>query len=277
MTKRFLIGLLGCVILWPAFSHAQLNVVLSAEKSNFLLYEPLTLSVKLTNVSDGDIALDNAGDRSWLSFIIQSADRRKVRGETPLQPEAFILAPGRSKLISIDLTPHYAIRDTGQYTVQASVELPGRRAFVTDALTFNIGKGETVWTKSYLEGGTQRVVSLVRFIDMKETSLYLRVEEPRENLVYTTLKLGRVIAFTNPEVRIDAFRNIHVLHPVGARLYRYTQTDGNGKLVQQEDREVGGVPPALSTREDGRVEFVGGNKQNPGTQRAKLSELQQGL
>jgi len=277
MLKTRWLWLVCLVLLWPAVSRAQLSVVLSAEKSNFLLYEPLTLSVKVTNISDDPISLANEGGRSWLTFLIQTADRRKVRAETPIQTEPIVLPPGRSKVLSVNITPHYAIRESGQYAVQASVELSGQRSFLTDGLVLNVGRGEVVWTKSYVEGGTQRVVSLIRFTDMKDTSLYLRVEEPRENLVFTTFKLGRMISFTNPEVRIDSFRNIHILHPVGARLYRYTQTDPNGQLIQQEDRETGATPLTLRTLEDGRVEFVGGKKMTPETKRPKLSELQQGL
>jgi hypothetical protein len=273
---RFTLLCLG-VLLWPVLGQAQLTVVLSAEKSSFLLFEPMVLSVKVTNVSDTEIALDNQGERPWLSFLIQAADRRKVRAESALKVEPFLLGPGKSRIVSIDITPHYAIRDSGQYSVQAVVEVPGRRSFLTDALTLNIGKGEVIWTKSYLDAGTQRVISLVRFIDMRDSSLYLRVEEPKENLVFSTLKLGRLISFTNPEVKLDTSRNIHILHPVGARLYRYTQTDANGQMINQEDREVGPEPLALRPRQDGRVEFVGGKKLAQDTQRPKLSDLQQGL
>lgn len=277
MLKTRWLWLVCLVLLWPAFSRAQISVVLSAEKSNFLLYEAMTLSVKVTNMSDDSISLASEGDRPWLSFLVQTAERRKIRTESPIVTEPVVLAPGKSRVLSLDITPHYAIRESGQYTIQAAVELPGRRSFLTDGLVFNVGRGEVVWTKSYIEGGTQRVISLIRFTDMKDTSLYLRVEEPRENLVYTTFKLGRMISFTNPEVRIDAFRSIHILHPVGARLYRYTQTDANGRLIQQEDREAGSTPLALATRDDGRVEFVGGKKMTPESTRPKLSELQQGL
>ncbi len=273
---RFLFLCLG-VLLWPFLGQAQLSVVLSAEKSSFLLYEPITMSIKVTNISTEQLALDNPGDRPWLSFLIQAADRRKIRAESALKVEPFLLDPGKSRIVSVDLTPHYAIRDSGQYTVQATVELPGRRSFMTDALTLNIGKGEVLITKAYLNSGSQRVISLVRFIDMRDSTLYLRVEEPKENLVYSTLKLGRTVSFTNPQLRIDLSRNIHILHPVGARLYRYTHTDADGQLITQEDREVGPEPLALRPREDGRIEFVGGKKLTKDTQRPKLSELQQGL
>ncbi|MDX6765836.1 MAG: hypothetical protein SFU85_03510 [Candidatus Methylacidiphilales bacterium] len=271
-------GFLFAALLSPVAGQAQVRVILSAEKSTFLLFEALPLSVKLTNASDERIVLNNDGGRPWLSFIIQGADRRVVRTESKLETEPLVLEPGSSRILTFDLTPHYAIRDSGQYSVQASVAIPGGRSFLTDALVLNVGKGEVIWTKSYQEAGSQRVVSLIRFIDKKDSSLYLRVEEPRENLVYTTFKLGRVISYTTPEVRIDAFRNIHVLHPVGPRLFRYTQTDANGQIVRQEDREVqGSLPPALQARDDGRVEFVGGRKMDVANERPKLSELQQGL
>lgn len=273
-----LLSALALLLAAAAAAQAQIRVTLAAERSTFLLYEPMVVSLQLANTSSERIILNSAsGDRPWLSFLVRSVDGRKARSEQPLSLDPLILEPGQSRLLSVDLTPLYAIRETGQYTVQASVQPPGRQAFLTDGLVLSVGKGDTIWTQSYVDGGTQRVVSLIRFMDRKDVALYLRVEEPQENLVYSTARLGKFVAFTKPQVELDAERGIHIVHPVGARLYRYTRANAEGTVLQQEDRESGATLPMLEARPGGRVEFVGGVEQKPQRERPRLSELQQGL
>jgi len=278
MTNRFLPLLALVLLATGASSQAQIRVALAAERSTFLLYEPMVITVQLANSSGERIVLNSGpSDRPWLSFLVRSVDGRKIRSEQPLSLDPVILEPGQSRLLSVDLTPLYAIRETGQYTVQASVQPPGRQAYLTDGLAISVGKGETLWTKSYVDGGSKRVVSLIRFMDRKDVSLYLRVEEPQENLVYSTVRLGKFVAFTSPQVELDAQRGIHIVHPVGARLYRYTRANAEGSVIQQEDRESGTSQPALAARPGGQVEFVGGVEQKQQTERPRLSELQQGI
>lgn len=257
---------------------AQLAVRLASERSTYLLYEPMVVTVEISNTSTEPVLLNSgAQDRPWLSFLIRTVDGRKVRTEQPLRLDPVTLAPGQRQLLSVDLTPLYAIRETGQYTVQAAVQPPGKQGYLTDALALGVGKGDTIWTRTYVDGGVKRVVSLVRFMDRREVTLYLRVEEPNENLVYATTRLGRMVAFTSPQVEMDAEWGIHIVHPVGARTYRYTRATAEGRVLAQEDRESGATPPTLAQRPGGRIEFVGGIENKQPTERPKLSELQQGI
>jgi hypothetical protein len=261
-----------------ASTQAQLRVTLAAERSTFLLYEPMVVTVQIANTSGERILLNSgAQDRPWMSFLVRSVDGRKARTEQPLTLEPLSLEPGQSRLLSVDLTPVYAVRETGQYTVQASIQPPGRQAYLTDALVLSVGKGDTIWSKYYVDGGSKRVVSLIRFMHLRDVSLYLRVEEPQENLVYSTTRLGKLISFTSPQVELDGNRGIHIVHPVGARLYRYTRANAEGAILSQEDRESGATQPALAVRPGGVVQFVGGIEQKQRTERPRLSELQQGI
>ena len=257
---------------------AQIRVTLATERSTYLLYEPMVVTVEIANISNDSILLNSGpNDRPWLSFLVRSVDGRKVRTEQPLTLDPITLRPGQSRLLSVDLTPLYAVRETGQYTVQASVQPPGRQAYLTDALALNVGRGDTLWSQTYVDAGTKRIVSLIRFMDRKDVYLYLRVEEPQENLVYTTTRLGKFIAYTSPQIQLDASRTIHVVHPVGARLYRYTRATPEGVILSQEDRESAGSQPSLVSRPGGTVEFVGGIEQKQRTERPRLSEAQQGI
>jgi hypothetical protein len=278
MTSAFRLLAAFLFLAAAASTQAQLRVALGAERSTFLLYEPMIVTVQITNTSGERILLNSgAQDRPWLSFLVRSMDGRKARTEQPLTLEPVTLGPGQSTLLSVDLTPIYAIRQTGQYTVQASIQPPGGRAYLTDALVLTVGKGDTIWSKDYVEDGTKRVISLIRFIDRRDVALYLRVEEPEENLVYCTTRLGKMISFTSPQAELDGTRGIHIVHPIGPRLYRYTHASPEGQILRQEDRESGATAPSLAVRPDGVVQFVGGIEQKQRTERPRLSELQQGI
>jgi hypothetical protein len=278
MSRWFFLVLTTWGLLTASQVQAQLRVVLAAERSSFLLYEPMDLSLQLNNTTGEDVVLNSGeGDRPWLSFIVIDANGRKARSEEALVLEPLVIEPGKTRLMTINLTPLYSIRATGQYQIRASVQLPGRTAYLTDPLIINVGKGEVIWTKSYTDGGTLRTVSLIKFIDRKDVSLFLRVEEPKENLVYTTVRLGNVVALTEPKVELDASRGIHVLHPVGSRLYRYTEADAEGHIIRQEDRASSTTSPALVARPDGKIDVAGGIGETQEVKRARLSDTQQGL
>lgn len=258
---------------------AQIRVVLAVERSTHLLYEPMEVAVQITNTTDEPLVLNTRpGERPWLSFIVKGADGNSVRTEQTLELEPLAIPPGEAKLLSVDLTPLYAIRTTGPYRVQASVQVPGRTAVLTDPLVLTVGAGDTLWTKSYSEAGTQRVVSLIRFMDRREVTLYLRVEEPRENLVYSTTRLGPVVAFTQPQVLFDKGKGIHILQPVSPKTYRYTRADKEGRVLEQVDREAAATQPTLAEKPGGEVALVGGMAPPTiETRRPKLSAAQQGL
>jgi hypothetical protein len=150
---------------------------------------------------------------------------------------------------------------------------------MTGKLYFTVGKGERVWSKNSYNGGIKRVYSLVRFLDVTESNLYLRVEEPDQNLVHNTIKLGRIATFADPVVEFDALGNIHIVQVIGSRNYRYTEADPSGNILKQEDRSAaaGMVVPTVARANDGTMRFIGGLAKKDQSERVKLSETQSQL
>ncbi len=254
---------------------------MATERTDFLLYESIVLRVTATNASNDTVLLNGPGNTSWLEFLILRADGSKIRAEQDLSLPPEKLEPGASVTKAVDLTPAYVLRSTGQYEVRAVVRVPGRNDFVTSSLRINIGAGSAVWSRTFRVDGVERTVSAIRFLESRNTSIYLRVEQPQENVVYPTRRLGNYVAFTDVAVEIDADYGIHVLQPVGTAVYRYTRASFNGQILHQEDREVAGSTPRLTRQSDGSVAVAGGRGGSSDSvarsSREKLSVLQQGL
>ena len=66
-----------------------------------------------------------------------------------------------------------------------------------------------------------------RFPD--HTSLYVRVEDKENSLVYATYSLGRVISFDEPHAEVDRKNRLHVLQCSAPRMWSYSVVDLDGR------------------------------------------------
>jgi hypothetical protein len=269
------IGLLSLMLVTAA--QAQVKVQLSQERSIYLQYEALELAVTITNVTDSPISL-NAGNngKSWLSFLVFTQDGSTVDSIKPVDIGQVTLKPGETQRFVVNILPYYGIRSTGGYSVQAVINIPGLTPIMTGKLYFTEGKGETISTQEIYNMGVKRVYSLIRFLDVNDCNLYLRVEEPDLNLVYSTVRLGKVVNFTEPEKQFDAKGNLHIVQVVGTNIYRYTEADPQGNILKQETRSgvAGQYVPTLAQEKDGSIVFAGGQGKVDKVKRAKLSDSQ---
>ena len=256
---------------------AQLQVALSQERSVYLIYEPMVFTVSLTNITDEPVLLSSEEGKTWLGFIVFKTDTDKVSQNEDLDVKPATIAPGQTLKLPVNITPCFSIRSTGAYNIQAVASIPGRPSILTGKLYFNVGKGTVIWKKEKYEQGTLRVYSLLRFLENNDSNLYLRVEDPADNVVYTTVRLGKLTAFADPSVEFDKAGNIHIIHTAGAQTYRYTMSDPKGKIIHQEDRMVGTTRPYLVKDASGVVTFTGGVEPAEKKKRPTLSGTQQGL
>ncbi len=270
-----LLGLLGFFAV-PSLANAQIQISAQTERSNFLLYERVDLLVSIQNVSGSDIVLDNNEGHPWLSFLVLKHNHLPVRPERDSKFAALTLKAGDTKTLRINLTPLFAFRDEGQYQAEAVVDLPGAGQILSLPVPFSVMKGREVWTQVRPVDSSQRTYSLVRFSpDADTTRLYLRVEDPAENIVYANLALGNMASYVDPDVNFDPKGNLHVLQPIALGTYLYTRANPDGKILDQNIfKTYHEVPPRLSKVEDGNVIVVGGLAEDPDVPREKLSDSQ---
>ncbi len=270
------LGALLCFLATSFLASAQVQVSVQTERSNFLLYERVDLIVTVANAGENDLVLDNAEGHPWLSFLVSKHNRLPVRPEREAAFKPVTLKVGESKTLRVNLTPLFSFREEGNYTAAAVIDLPGEGQIISDSVPFSVLQGRQVWTESRPVNGSQRIYSLVRFSPgTDKTNLYLRVEDPSENIVLANLALGEVVAYIDPEVFFDPQGNLHVMQPIAMGTYLYTRADLDGKILHQGIFETyQTVPPRLTKLEDGNVIVVGGLEEDPNVPRPKLSDSQ---
>jgi hypothetical protein len=265
-----------CFIVTGSFAHAQISVSAQTTRTDFLLYERVDLLVTVANQSGSDIVLDNADGHPWLSFIVSKENRLPVHPEGHATFKPITLKVGQSKTLRINLTPLFTFREEGNYRANAVIDLPGADPIVSAYVPFTVLHGRNVWSETRPVDGMQRVYSLIRFSPTPDsTSLYLRVEDPDENLVLTNLALGEIVAYVDPDVFFDPQGNLHVMQPIAMGTYLYSRADATGKIVHQGIfKTYQTIRPRLSKLYDGSVIVVGGIEQNPATPVESLADGQ---
>jgi hypothetical protein len=267
---------------------AQIQVMAQTQRTNFLLYERVDLLVTVTNIGDTDLVLNNDDKgHPWLSFLLSRHEQQNympIRQERDSTFAPVTLKAGENKTFRVNLTPLFTFREEGDYRVSAVIDLPGAGQILSDNVPFTVLKGRDLWSKERPVDGSERIYSLVRFSpDADSTKLYLRVEDPAENVVYANVGIGEITSSVDPEVLFDPQGNVHVLHPSALGTYTYTRADPDGKIVHQgvfKTEAVRGptgvdrIPPRLVKLDDGNVTVIGGVEQDLNNPREKLSDGQ---
>jgi hypothetical protein len=270
-------------VLWllaaSSVATAQIQVTAQTQRSNYLLYERVDLLITIQNMGDTDLVLNNSEGHPWLSFLVTKRDRQNhlpVRPERTSDYQQVTLKVGESKTLGVNLTPLFSFREEGDYNASAVVDLPGQGQVISEVVPFTVLEGRKVWSQTRPVDGSQRLYSLIRFSpEPDRTQLYLRVEGPSENIIYTNLALGDVVAFVDPGVQFDPQGNLHILHPIAMGTYLYTRADQDGKILHQNIfKTYREIPPRLAKVEDGNVIVNGGLAEDPNTPQEKLSDAQ---
>jgi len=263
-----------CFLAASSLASAQVQVSAQTERTDFLLYERVDLLVTVANVGESDLILDNTEGHPWLSFLVSKHNRLPVRQEREGTFKPVTLKVGETKTLRINLTPLFSFREEGDYKAAAVIDLPGEGQIISDGVPFTVLRGRQVWSQTRPVEGSERVYSLIRFSpESDRTNLYLRVEDPSENIVYANLSLGEVVAYIDPDVFFDPQGNIHVMQPIAMGTYLYTRADPSGKILHQGIfKTFQTIPPRLAKLEDGNVIVVGGLEENPNVARETLSE-----
>ena len=249
--------------------HAQVKVDMSISKQRrlFLVYEPIIVTVSITNLSGHDLTLDDADSQKWFSFQVTAGDGRIVPPldlDYHLQPLSIPM--GETVKRSLNLSSLYAVQEFGLYRVKASVYSPDTQKYYSSPSTdLEITDGKLIWEQTVGVPGKQsnRTISLLTFRMEKDNMLYIRVQDKEAGLVYTTNQLGRVLLTYEPEVQLDRENQIHVLQLVGARTYVYSRIGLNGEWLGQVVYNAVTTRPTFQKTKDGNVIVIGGQADVP--------------
>lgn len=259
-----------CLLVAAQFADAQIQVELKFKRLQYVAYEPVTATLKITNLAGRDVDLHDLGTQRWFGFEVTGGQQQllapaALQSEPPLHIES-----GKSVTRKIDLGTLYPVHDFGTYHVRAHVFFADlNKFFYSPAKVFQVADARPIWQKTVgvpdgqPGAGGARTYSLLsnRFPD--HTSLYVRVEDKNSGTVFRTYSLGRVISFDQPQVEIDRANQLHVLHCTAPRTWAYSHVGLNGELLKQSTFLQVKSQPHLKRVADGLIAVHGGVLDEP--------------
>lgn len=283
--RPWVLGLLATLAV-AAPLQAQVRVGLEIPRRLYILYEPILVTVTITNLSGRRVVLQDDGPKKWFSFEIMEQDGSPI----PPRSENYTLEPleldaGQTVKRRINLTPLYALQEFGLHRVKALIYFSDlNRFFTSQAERVEITEGSTILEQSVGVPGTRetRNVSLLNFRFTDGNRLYIRILDPESGIVYATAKLGRLLSLGKPQLLFGRENIIHVLQPSAPRAHLYTKMGLDGTVLERETYLVKNEHPRLMKNADGMVFVVGGIPDVPVAEKAdrpvpKLSDRPPGL
>ncbi len=246
MKIRQLVLLVALLALASLESWAQVGLNLKAERTRYLKYERIQMTLLMRNYSGNTLIFGETDEmQGRLLFNVTSQSGKLV---PILDPKAnplagMVFAPGESKELTLTLNALYDLQRDDFYTATAYIDHKRlQQGFQSNTVTFEVRDG-TVITQRTIGLPTEKhdeliknvTASLLRFNEGNNSEIYcLRIED--DNCVYGTFRLGPYISGSQPQLDADGTSAIHVLIQVSSKLYSYavySLIKGEAKLRMQ--------------------------------------------
>src|SRR5256885_7761574 len=272
-----------CLLLSTVGGQAQVQVDFKFKRLQYIAYEPVMATLGITNLAGRDIDLHDSDGQSWFGFEVSGSESQPIppittdSAQPPLQIKA-----GQKVTQRINLTPLYPVQDFGTYHVRVHIYFADLgKFFYSGTKVFEVTDARPIWqqTVGIPDGvsapGNVRTYSLMTNQFPDHTSLYLRVQDKDNGIVYATYSLGRTIAFEEPHAEIDRANQLHVLHCAAPRSWSYARVGLNGELLEHSSFMETKTRPRLVHSANGEIAVRGGSiesaARSSGSKAPKLS------
>lgn len=242
-------------------AQAQIQIDLKFKRLQYIAYEPVIATVKITNLAGRDIELHDVDDQHWFGFEVTVGDGRTLGPTVQMAEPPLQIAAGTSVTRKIDLGKRFPVADLGVYHVRPNVYFADlNKYFYAQAKVFEITTARPIWQKTVglptADGVRTYSLMTNRFAD--HTSLYARVEDKANGLVYSTYSIGRLISYDQPHAEIDRENQLHVLQCSAPRMWTYSLIGLDGRLLKHGSYAEARSIPHLRRMADGTVTVAGG-------------------
>lgn len=248
-------------------AHGRLGIYVQPDRNSYVLYEKIRLTLTIANYTGNKIDFgDSPVTANHLTFGV-SRDEGRSFERIPRRDliRGLELKPGEKRQLEVVINNMYNFQRGGEFLINVQV---GHRRLRTDyrseSITIRIRDGIKLWTREIgvpvdNEDGPIpiRKIKLMQ-VQEGETELYcLRIEDD-EN-VYAVLRLGEVIRGAEPQCKVDAVSNIHILLRLKSRLYIHRVYDYRGSQLQTSYYMMSQTKPELyRDSDDGTISVIGG-------------------
>ncbi len=252
-------------------ANAQVQVDISMKRNLYIVYEPILVTVTITNLTGNELTLVDSGINKWFGFQMETLDGRPIASVDGSYSNAPVeLGPQQKISRTVNLTPLFPISEFGGYRVKAIVySQQTNRFFNSPALSFEVTEGRVLWDKTVgvpdgaPGAGSTRSITLLSHRLPQSTQLYLRIEDKPAGVVYCTHQLGRFLTFGKPDILLDAQNKVHILQNVAPKAFVYSKIGLNGEVLERKSYNEFSSRPALRRGSDGSVVIAGGQAFDP--------------
>ncbi|MFN7138202.1 MAG: hypothetical protein ACK4UN_02565 [Limisphaerales bacterium] len=248
---------------------SSITVQVSLDQEQFLPYEEIRVAVRIVNLSGQTLELGK--DNSWLSFHVESRDKFFIeRYGEPDVTGVFTLESSMAATKRANITPHFNVYRPGHYTVSAKVRIPEWNIEVSSRpISFNIVRGTKLREIQFgvpAIGEERGAPEIRKYILQqaeyrKEMKLYIRLTDANEVKTIKLYPIARMMSFSRPEVQVDRFSNLHVLHQSGQHMFTYCTMNPYGQILTLHRYDIlGATKPRLTVDESGRISVRDGSR-----------------
>jgi hypothetical protein len=247
---------------------AQVNVNIEVKRRTYIRYEPLLVTVTLTNLSGRDLLLED-GESPWFGFTIFQGDSQTLL--PPREPDYRLdpleLKIGETVKRTVNLTQLYPVSEFGIHRVRATIYVKSLNQYFTSrTANIDITEGRTIWKQTVgvpetmPNAGKMHEMTLLAMQGTQHQYLYCRVTNPDNGDVLCMQRLGHILDGTQFDAKFDATNTLHVLQLAGPKTYSLTQIGVNGEVYGQWVYDAPKTKPFLRPDGTGNVEIVGATR-----------------
>jgi hypothetical protein len=244
---------------------AQLQVDIKLKRTLYVSYEPILITVSMTNLSGNPLPLSDANENHWFGFQVETLDGRPIAPRSlSYTNESLVLEAGQKLSRTVNLTPLFPIGEFGGYRIRAAIYAATlKRFFNSPALNIEITDGRPVFQKivgvpdGMPGAGETREITAMTHRLPNSTQLYLRIENKKGGTVFCTHRLGRLVSYGTPEIILDQKNQVHILQNAAPKSFLYSHIGLNGEVLQRKTYSQIVKRPILREGPDGKIQVIG--------------------
>lgn len=245
---------------------------LSLEQSQLLPDEKMYLRLTIQNRSGADLLLGTVSN--WLTFTVlgeKNALVDQLRDDYDYAAGETNVPAGLSASRDFNLTPYFNFRQPGRYTVKATIKIPQWQGEVmTQPVAFTIVNGIRLGNMPDLSVGVPLLHSASNqppeirkyFLERSDANggmkLFVRLTDASGGRTLRLTPIGPFFSYTQPNVMLDRYNQLNVLHQTGAQVFTYCVIDTQGQILERQTYQYTDQRPVLRGDGKGGVVVFGG-------------------
>lgn len=247
---------------------AQVNVNIEVKRRTYIRYEPLLVTVTVSNLAGRDLLLED-GEAPWFGFSVIHGESQTLL--PPRNPD-YTLDPlelkiGETVKRTVNINKLFPISEYGIHRIKATIYVKSlNKYFTSRTANIDISEGTTMWKQTVgvpdtmPNAGRMHEMSLLSMQGTRHRYLYCRVTEPESGNILCMQRLGHLVENTKFDAKFDATNTLHVLQLVGPKTYTLTQISANGEVHGQWIYDAPKFKPFLRPDGTGNLTIVGASR-----------------